>query len=160
MVTCHKDDYPSANPLAGIEFQKEIERNAFNAGLGTWKVPAQNLMEFLGERRSSPLNENSYKMGAVPADIKDIFPGFVINQLLAAFHTWKEEFPLFVSHQAILLGAETRTSSPVRITRNENYESVTIKNLYPIGEGAGYTGGITSSAADALKAVDLHSNFL
>ena len=160
VVTCHTDDYPSANPLAGIEFQKEIERNAFNAGLGTWKVPAQNLMEFLGERRSSPLNENSYKMGAVPADIKDIFPGFVINQLLAAFHTWKEEFPLFVSQQAILLGAETRTSSPVRITRNENYESVTIKNLYPIGEGAGYTGGITSSAADALKAVDLHSNFL
>lgn len=160
VVTCHTDDYPSTNPLAGIEFQKEIERNAFNAGLGKWKVPAQNLMEFLGERRSSGLNENSYKMGAVPADLKEIFPGFVINELLAAFHKWKEEVPLFVSHQAILLGAETRTSSPVRITRNEKYESVNIKNIYPIGEGSGYTGGITSSAADALKAVELHSNFL
>jgi hypothetical protein len=160
VVTCHTDDYPSTNPLAGIEFQKKIERNAFNAGLGKWKVPAQNLMEFLGGRRSSGLNENSYKMGAVPADLKDIFPGFVINELLAAFHKWKEEVPLFVSHQAILLGAETRTSSPVRITRNEKYESVSIKNIYPIGEGSGYTGGITSSAADALKAVELHSNFL
>jgi len=75
---------------------------------------------------------------------------------VAAFHQWKKEVPLFVSNQAILLGAETRTSSPVRITRNERFESVNIKNLYPIGEGSGYTGGITSSAADALKAVDMH----
>ena len=158
VVTCHTNDYPSTNPLAGIEFQKEIERKAFQAGHGRWKVPAQNLMEFLGEKRSSGLNENSYKMGAVPADLKEIFPGFVVNELLAAFHKWKEEAPLFVSHQAILLGAETRTSSPVRILRNKNYESVNIKNIYPIGEGSGYTGGITSSAADALKAVELHAN--
>ena len=158
VVTCHTNDYPSTNPLAGIEFQKEIERKAFQAGHGKWKVPAQNLMEFLGEGRSSGLNENSYKMGAVPADLKEIFPGFVVNELLAAFHKWKEEVPLFFSHQAILLGAETRTSSPVRILRNKNYESVNIKNIYPIGEGSGYTGGITSSAADALKAVELHAN--
>jgi uncharacterized FAD-dependent dehydrogenase len=63
--------------------------------------------------------------------------------------------PLFVSRQAILFGAETRTSSPVRIKRNNNCESVNIKNLYPIGEGSGYTGGITSSAADAIKAVGM-----
>ena len=63
-------------------------------------------------------------------------------------------YPLFVSDHAILLGAETRTSSPVRIKRSEKYESVNIKNLYPIGEGSGYTGGITSSAADAIKAVE------
>ena len=156
VVTCHTDDYPSADPLAGIAFQKEIEQKAFRAGQEIWKVPAQNLMEFLGERSSSGLNENSYKMGAVPADMKEIFPGFVIKELSAAFAHWREEVPLFVSHHAVLLGAETRTSSPVRITRNEKYESVTIKNIYPIGEGSGYTGGITSSAADALKAVDLH----
>jgi uncharacterized protein len=156
VVTCHADDYLSANPLAGIEFQKEIERNAFDAGGGKWRVPAQNLMEFLGERTSAGLNENSYKMGAVPADMKEFLPGFVVNELLAAFHKWKEEVPLFVSHHAVLLGAETRTSSPVRITRNEKYESVNIKNIYPIGEGSGYTGGITSSAADAIKAVELH----
>ena len=156
VVTCHTDDYPSADPLAGLAFQKEIEQKAFEAGQKTWKVPAQNLTEFLGERSSGGLNANSYKMGAGPADMKDIFPGFVVKELSAAFARWREEVPLFVSPQAVLLGAETRTSSPVRITRDERYESVSVKNIYPIGEGAGYTGGITSSAADALKAVELH----
>ena len=157
VVSCHTDDYASACPLAGLEFQKDIERKAFAAGGGDWKVPAQNLMHFLGEGGSAAdLNANSYKMGAVPADLKEILPPFVVSELMAAFHQWKKEVPLFVSHQAILLGAETRTSSPVRITRNERFESVNIKNLYPIGEGSGYTGGITSSAADALKAVDMH----
>jgi hypothetical protein len=113
-------------------------------------------MDFLGKSSSSGLNNNSYKMGAVPADMKDIFPAFVVKELLAAFNKWKEEVPLFVSNHAILLGAETRTSSPVRIKRNEKLESVNIKNLYPIGEGSGYTGGITSSAADAIKAVEIN----
>ena len=84
----------------------------------------------------------------------EIFPAFVNEALVAAFNTWKEDYPLFVSDHAILLGAETRTSAPLRIKRSEKYESVNIKNLYPIGEGSGYTGGITSSAADAIKAVE------
>jgi uncharacterized FAD-dependent dehydrogenase len=155
VVTCHRDDYSSTSPLAGIEFQKDIERRAFNAGGGRWAVPGQNLIDFIGGNSSAGLNENSYKQGAVPADMKGIFPGFVIKELLAAFNKWKREIPLFVSNQAILLGAETRTSSPVRITRNEKFESVNIQNLYPIGEGSGYTGGITSSAADAIKAVEM-----
>jgi len=155
VVTCHADDYKSTSPLAGIEFQKDIEQKAFNAG-GRWEVPAQNLMDFLGERCSVVLNENSYKMGAVPADLKDIFPTFVVEELLAAFNKWKEEVPLFISNHAVLLGAETRTSSPVWIKRNKNFMSVNIKNLYPIGEGSGYTGGITSSAADAIKAVGMY----
>jgi uncharacterized FAD-dependent dehydrogenase len=152
-VTCHTADYITADPLAGLAFQKDIEQKAFNAGGGDWAVPAQNLMDFLNGRNSAELNENSYKMGTVPAEMKDIFPKFVIEQLLAAFNSWKEKVPLFISNHAILLGAETRTSSPVRITRNNQYESISIKNLYPIGEGSGYTGGITSSAADALRAV-------
>ncbi len=156
VVTCHTDDYASTSPLAGIEFQKKIERKAFAAGGGKWRVPAQNLMDFLGERGPAGLNANSFKMGAFSADMKEIMPGFVVTELLAAFAKWKEEVPLFVSDQAILLGAETRASSPVRIMRNENYESVNIRNLIPIGEGSGYTGGITSSAADAIRAVAMH----
>jgi len=156
VVSCHADDYKSTGPLAGLEFQNDIERKAFNAGGGRWEAPAQNLMDFLGKSSSSGLNNNSYKMGAVPADMKDIFPAFVVKELLAAFNKWKEEVPLFISNHAILLGAETRTSSPVRIKRNEKLESVNIKNLYPIGEGSGYTGGITSSAADAIKAVEIN----
>jgi hypothetical protein len=154
VVTCHKDDYGSTHPLAGIEFQKEIERKAFNAGGGRWEVPAQNLVDFLCGKISVDLNKNSYKMGAVSVNMNEIFPAFVNETLLTAFNKWKEDYPLFISNHAILLGAETRTSCPVRIKRNEKYESVNIKKLYPIGEGSGYTGGITSSAADAIKAVE------
>lgn len=155
VVTCHTDDYKSSHPLAGMEFQKEIERRTFQAGGGCWSVPAQNLEDFMKGRSSGGLNENSYKMGTVAADLKELFPEFINNLLLAAFNQWKQQEPLFVSPQAILFGAETRTSSPVRIKRNTNCESVNINNLYPIGEGSGYTGGITSSAADAMKAVDM-----
>jgi uncharacterized protein len=155
VVSCHTDDYGSANPLAGLEFQKEIERRTFQAGGGNWAVPAQNLEDFMLSRSSDGLNENSYRMGAVAVNLKHLFPEFISELLLAAFYKWKAEEPLFVSRQAILFGAETRTSSPVRIKRNNNCESVNIKNLYPIGEGSGYTGGITSSAADAMKAVDM-----
>ena len=154
VVTCHTDDYRSTDPLAGIEFQKDIERKAFDAGGGRWEVPAQNLVDFLCGSISVDLNENSYKMGAVSVNMNEIFPAFVNETLLTAFNKWKEAYPLFVSNHAILLGAETRTSCPVRIKRSEKYESVNIKNLYPIGEGSGYTGGITSSAADAIKAVE------
>lgn len=154
VVSCHVEDYGSAHPLAGLFFQQAIERNAFVAGGSQWKVPAQSLLNFLGVKGSGGLGAISYRQGAVEADMKEIFPEFIVNELMAAFHKWGSEVPLFVSGEAILLGAETRTSSPVRILRNESYESVSVKNLYPIGEGAGYAGGITSSAADALKAVE------
>jgi len=154
VVTCHTDDYGSAHPLAGIEFQQNIEQKAFEAGGGRWKVPAQKLVDYLSKRLSSRLNEHSYKMGATSVNLHEILPQFAGKALVAAFNKWKRDYPLFVSDQAILLGAETRTSSPVRIRRSENYESVNIKNLFPIGEGSGYAGGITSSAIDAIKAVE------
>ena len=155
VVTCNTADYGSTHPLAGIELQRSIELKAFKAGGGNWKVPAQNLTDFLASRVSEELNVNSYKMGSSTADMKEIFPKFVSESLLIAFNKWKKDCPLFVSKHAVLLGAETRTSCPVRIRRGENYESVNIKNLYPIGEGSGYAGGITSSAADAIKAVEV-----
>ncbi|MBI5235030.1 MAG: dehydrogenase [Deltaproteobacteria bacterium] len=154
VVTCHTNDYRSTDPLAGIEFQKDIERKAFNAGK-RWEAPAQNLMDFLSGRVSVNLNKNSYAMGAAAVDMTEIFPKFVTESLVTAFNKWKEAYPLFVSHHAVLLGAETRTSAPVRIKRGERYESANIKNLYPIGEGSGYTGGIMSSAVDAIKAVEV-----
>lgn len=154
IVSCHTSDYPTDDPLAGLEFQKDIERRAFAAGGGQWAAPAQNLLDFLGLESSGPLRDNSFKMGVVQADLKDVFPDFVTEHLLAAFEKWQREVPLFVSEQALLLGAETRTSSPVRVIRNENRESMNIQNLHPIGEGSGYTGGITSSAVDAIKAVE------
>ena len=119
VVTCHTGDYASAGPLAGIEFQKDIERKAFAAAGGGWKAPAQNLLDFLCGRVSGDLNANSYKMGAVAVDMHEILPGFVCEALVEAFTAWKEQYPLFVSDDGIVLGAETRTSCPVRIIRSE-----------------------------------------
>ena len=127
-----------------------------SAGKG-WKAPAQNLMDFIGRRPSAGIKANSYAMGVSAVDLNAILPTFICEELLYAFAKWKEAAPLFVSEPAVLLAPETRTSSPVRIKRNENYESVTLKNLVPIGEGAGYSGGITSSAVDAIKAVERRS---
>ena len=154
VVTCKTADYGSADPLAGLEFQKDIERKAFHAGGGNWAVPAQNLLDFLSGKASGRLNENSCATGTAAADMKEIFPAFISDALVTAFRTWKEAYPTFVSSQAILIGAETRTSAPLRITRSKEFESVNVRNLYPIGEGSGYTGGITSSAADAIRAVE------
>ena len=154
IVPCHTTDYNCADPLAGIAFQREIERKAFVAGGSKWKVPAQNLEDFLGHKRSSCLLENSCKTGTTQADLRDILPGFVCELLVSAFAKWKEESALFVSSQAVLLAPETRTSCPVRIVRDENYESVNVRNLCPLGEGAGYAGGITSAATDAIKAIE------
>ena len=154
VVSCGVDDYKSSGPLSGVEFQKDIEKKAFIAGGRNWEVPAQNMVDFLCGKETASLNENSYRMGAVSADLKAVFPDFVNAALLSAFNKWKEDYPLFVSEHGILLGAETRTSSPVRIKRGRKHESINIKNLYPIGEGSGYAGGITSSAIDAIKAVE------
>jgi hypothetical protein len=154
VVTCRTDDYRSAHPLAGVEFQKDIERKAFHAGGGAWGVPAQNLPDFLSGNSPVGLNRNSCATGTTGVDMRELFPAFIHDSLVAAFTTWKKTYPAFVSPQAILLGAETRTSAPLRITRSDRFESVSIRNLYPIGEGSGYTGGITGSAADAIRAVE------
>lgn len=153
-VTCVPADYGAAHPLAGFEFQQGIERRAFLAGGSDWRAPAQNLTDFLAGRPSAALNANSFKMGARAADLGAVFPAFVTETLRAAFNDWAAGYPLFCGEQALLLGPETRTSSPVRIRRGAGYESLSMENLYPIGEGSGYTGGITSAAVDAIKAVE------
>ncbi len=157
VVSCHTADYNSDDSLAGIRFQQNVEHKAFLAGGSNWKAPAQSLMHFLGEQSCNCLHQTSYQMSITQADMHDIFPEFITRELHVAFQKWRTEVPLFVSEHALLLGAETRTSSPVRISRTEDFESINIKNLYPIGEGSGYTGGITSSAADAIKAVQQFS---
>lgn len=153
IVPCRAEDYKSSHPLAGFEFQKAIEKKAFKAGRGSWKIPAQNLTDFMSGKISGNLIENSCKMGTVSANLAKILPPFISETLLAAFNKWKENYPLFISDQALLMAPETRTTCPMKINRDEKFESINIKNLFPIGEGSGYTGGITSSAADGIKAV-------
>lgn len=160
VVNCNSDDYVSKDPLAGVYFQEDIEKKAFNAAGANWSAPGQNLMDFMSGRISKGLNRNSYKMGDLSIDLNEVLPGFICKVLKSAFTKWREDSPLFVSEHAVLLGAETRTSSPVLIKRNEAYESVSLKNLYPIGEGSGYSGGIMSSATDAIRAVEASMNAL
>ncbi|TWI71199.1 hypothetical protein LZ24_01997 [Desulfobotulus alkaliphilus] len=157
VVSCHVSDYPGKGPLAGLAFQREIEEKAFRAGGSDWKAAAQSLKNFSEKKTGDFLPENSFKMGVQAGDMHDIFPTFILDQLHAAFEKWKKEQPLFVSEGAILLAAETRTSSPVRILRKENVESVNVQGLFPIGEGSGHTGGITSSASDAICAVEAYA---
>lgn len=156
VVPCPAVMYSSNSPLSGLDFQQEIERKTYIAGGEDWRVPAQNLMDFLSKKTGSSIPETSYKMGTRLSDMNDIMPPHIIQLFHEAFSQWQEDVPLFISHNAVLIGSETRTSSPVKILRNEKYQSVNVKNLYPIGEGSGYTGGITSSAADAIRAVDVH----
>ncbi len=153
VVNCHTTDFARDSPLAGIKFQEDIEQKTFTAGGGNWAAPAQGLLDFLGEEKGGRLPENSYRMGIVPADMHDIFPQFITDELHVAFNKWRDDVPGFVSRHALLLAAETRAASPVRICRTDNFESINTRNLYPIGEGAGYAGGITSSAADGIRAV-------
>lgn len=157
VVTCKTSDYGSSHPLAGIYFQRNIEQKAFIAGGSSWGAPAQNLQDFLSDKISEQLPDNSFKTGVVPARLSHLFPDLICEYLKKAFLTWQKDYPLFVSDKAILLGAETRTTCPIKFPRNKKYESLNLKNLFPVGEGSGHSGGITSSAIDAIKAV--RSNF-
>ncbi|NQU17268.1 MAG: dehydrogenase [Candidatus Saganbacteria bacterium] len=143
-------DLGSPHPLDGIEFQRMIEKKCFN----NWKAPAQNLLDFLSSTKSLKINPNSFKMDTFSAELKNLFPDFIYNKIVAAFKYWEERFPLFICKKATLLAPESRTSSPVRIVRNEKRESVSYSGFYPVGEGSGYSGGITSSAVDAIKTVE------
>jgi uncharacterized protein len=136
--------------LAGIEFQRRIEVKAFN----NWQAPAQNLLDFLKSTMSAKIKPNSFKMGTFSANMNELLPEFICSRLVAAFGYWQNRFPLFVSDKAVILAPESRTSSPVRIVRDDQRQAIGLANFYPVGEGSGYSGGITSSAVDAIKTVE------
>ena len=154
VVTINTRDFNSSNSLAGIELQRFIEKKFFTNSGSNWTMPGQNLKDFLNSTQSKKLNNNSYQMPLISKNLIEIFPKYISTELLNAFKYWSQKIPLFISNKAILIGCETRTSSAVRITRNKTRESINTKSLYPIGEGSGYSGGITSSAIDAIKTVE------
>jgi len=149
VVTVRADDFAATDPLAGVRFQRHWEQRAFQAGGDSWSAPAQPLLEFLhgqgGRLHSSCLPQ------VVHAELADCLPSFVVDELRRALPQFDRRMRGFVSEQATLIGVETRTSAPLRILRNAEYESVSHPRLYPTGEGAGYAGGIMSAAVDGLK---------
>jgi hypothetical protein len=142
----------AAGSLAGVAFQRAIERAAFRIGGGGFRAPAQRLTDFLGGRPSATLGESSYRPGLTPASLDGVFPGFVVAALREGLQSVGHRMRRFVHPDALLIAAETRTSSPVRLLRDtETLQSPGAAGLYPAGEGAGYAGGIVSAALDGAR---------
>lgn len=152
-------------PLAGIAFQRDLERKAFQLGGANYKAPVQRVEDFLLGRATRTLGSvvPSYKPGVEPDDLAEILPSFVINGIREALPAFNRKLSGFNFADAVMTGVETRTSSPVRIPRMDDGQSVNTSGLYPAGEGAGYAGGIMSAAIDGIKiaekvAQNIHDN--
>ena len=144
------------NPLAGVEFQRAIERKAFATGGGDYRAPVQLVGDFLKGRTSDKFGKvvPTYASGTTFADLGEVLPSFITETLKRAIVDMDKRLKGFADPEAVLTAAETRTSSPVRIERGEDMQSVSVKGVYPCGEGAGYAGGITSSAADGIRTAE------
>ncbi|MCD6330448.1 MAG: NAD(P)/FAD-dependent oxidoreductase [Candidatus Cloacimonetes bacterium] len=155
LVGVTPEDFPSKDPLAGVEFQRIWEKKAFDCGGGDFYAPVQLLGDFLEDKPSSSYKSviPSYKLGRTPGSIKECLPDFVYESLKEAIPLLDKKLPGFMYPSAILTAIETRSSSPVRIVRGDDLQS-SIKGLYPAGEGAGYAGGIVSSAVDGMKVAE------
>jgi uncharacterized FAD-dependent dehydrogenase len=148
-------DYPGG-PLAGIEFQRKLESHAFVLGGGTYEAPAQLVGDFLRGKASTALGgvEPSYKPGVHLCDLASALPDYAISAMREAIPAFDRQIRGFNMYDAVLTGVETRTSSPLRITRGEDFQSLNTRGLYPAGEGAGYAGGILSAGVDGIKVAE------
>jgi len=148
-------DYPG-DPLAGIALQRHWESRAFVAGGSNYKAPAQLLGDFLAGRASTRLGSvvPSYLPGVHPTDLAECLPEFAVTAMREALVAFGREIPGYDHPDAVLTGVETRTSSPVRVTRGADFQSLNTTGLFPAGEGAGYAGGILSAAVDGIKVAE------
>jgi len=155
VVTVGPQDFLDGSPLAGVEFQRRHERLAFEAGGGVHVAPAQTLGDFLAGRPSTAFGrvQPSFSRGVRPCDLSSCLPGAVTATLRDALPFLDRRMAGFAQPDAVLTGVETRTSSPVRMPRDESCESP-IAGLFPAGEGAGHAGGIVSAAVDGLRAAE------
>jgi uncharacterized FAD-dependent dehydrogenase len=148
-------DYPGG-PLAGVALQRQLESNAFVLGGGTYEAPGQLVGDFLAGRPSTQLGsvEPSYKPGVKLGDLYAALPGYAIEALREALPAFGRKIKGFDMPDAVLTGVETRTSSPLKITRGEDYQSLNVRGLYPAGEGASYAGGILSAGVDGIRVAE------
>ncbi len=147
------DDYPGTDPLAGMRFQDAIEQRAFAVGGGDFRAPAQLVVDLLAGRPSTELPRTSYTLGTTPADLRDVLPAPLVGGIIAALQHFNRQIPGFAGEEAVLIAPETRTSAPIRFLRGADLHSVGLPGILPVGEGAGYAGGIVSAALDGLRAV-------
>ncbi|MCC6809904.1 MAG: NAD(P)/FAD-dependent oxidoreductase [Deltaproteobacteria bacterium] len=140
--------------LSGIDFQRRAERLAFERGGGDFRAPAQRVTDFLAKKPTQTLAQTSFRPGVVPTSLDGLYPAFVTDALTIALQHWAKRMRGYVTDEAYMLGVETRTSSPVRIVRDDSMQSPSLRGLFPVGEGAGYAGGIMSAAVDGIRAAD------
>lgn len=159
-------DYPG-NVLAGIEFQRKLESNAYIMGGSNYNAPAQLVGDFIKGLPSKQIGLvlPSYTPGVTPTNLDLALPQFAIDAIREALPIFDKQIPGYAMHDAVLTGVETRTSSPIRITRDESYQSLNTRGLYPSGEGAGYAGGILSAAVDGIEvaeavAIDIRNSMI
>lgn len=155
VVTVGPEDFPDASPLAGIAFQRQLERLAFEAGGGGHGTVGQTVGDFMAMRPSAGFGEvqPTYQLAVRPGDIAGVLPGVVAASIREALPFLDQRMRGFAMPEALLTGVETRTSSPVRMPRDAECESP-IAGLFPAGEGAGYAGGIVSAAVDGMRAAE------
>ncbi|OWW21115.1 NAD(P)/FAD-dependent oxidoreductase [Noviherbaspirillum denitrificans] len=144
------------HPLAGIDFQRELESRAFEMGGGNYDAPGQLVGDFLAGRPSKAFGsvQPSYKPGVHLTDLAPSLPAYAIEAMREAIPAFDRQIRGYAMADAMLTGVETRTSSPVRIKRLDNFQSVNVKGLFPAGEGAGYAGGILSAGVDGIKVAE------
>ena len=157
LVGVNPDDFGGDDPLAGVRFQEKWERAAFTAGGGDFRAPAQLVGDFLSDRPSTGPRSilPTYRPGVTWTTLKGTLPDFVLDTLKEALPIFDRKLHGFAHPDGVLTGVETRSSSPVRILRDETFQSPALPGLYPCGEGAGYAGGITSAAVDGIKAAEV-----
>ena len=154
LVNISVEDFYKESPLDGMYFQEELEKKAFELGGKNYNAPIQRVEDFLENKTTTNLGKikPTYMPGVTFANLNEILPEFVSNTLKEGLTELDQKLHGFAEHDAIMTGVETRSSSPVQITRDkETMNSINVQGLYPCGEGAGYAGGIMTAAIDGIK---------
>jgi len=162
VVNVHPGDFGDDGPLplCGLDFRRRWEEKAYILGGKNYHAPAQRLVDFLKDQKGALTGSTTFSPGVKAASLRETLPRFVFEALSQGFLQFDRKMRGFITEEATLIGVETRTSSPVRILRNPDGQSVSVSGLYPCGEGAGYAGGIISSALDGIRiAESLSSQF-
>jgi uncharacterized FAD-dependent dehydrogenase len=156
VVNVSPADFGENGPLAGVAFQRRLEQQAFKLGGGNYDAPGQRVGDFLAGRPSEAFGEvlPSYQPGVRPADLSSALPDYAVAAMREALPAFDKQIRGFAMADALLTGVETRTSSPLRITRGADCQSINVKGLYPAGEGAGYAGGILSAGVDGIEVAE------
>jgi len=155
IVSVEIEDYDGTDPLAGVRFQDAIESRAYAAGGGGFAAPAQRVEDFLNDRPSLDLPKNSYILGTKSVDLRDVLPPFIVEGMKKAILHFEGRVKGFAGPDGVIIAPETRTTAPLRFLRDEFMTSTTLPNLMPIGEGAGYAGGIISAALEGYRAAQI-----